>query len=192
MLACRQKTNFVGKYRSVPLAGSCSNFYPSGIFKEGPEAIRRIPLTRGKFAIVDADDYYRLAEFRWQAVSGFNTIYASGSVAGKTVNMHRWIMDAPDHLVVDHIDHNGLNNCKANLRLCTTAQNIRNSLSIKGATSKYKGVSWDKIRRKWHVGVRLNNKRHYVGYFTDEIAAAKAYDEKAKVLHREFACLNFP
>ena len=101
-------------------------------------------------------------------------------------------MNPPGHLVVDHIDRNGLNNCKANLRLCTQAQNVRNVTSVRGGSSKYKGVRWDKIRRKWCVGVRVNNKRYYVGHFADEMAAGRAYDKKAKVLHGEFACLNFP
>jgi hypothetical protein len=59
-------------------------------------------------------------------------------------------------------------------------------------TSKYKGVSWYSRGKKWVAVVQFNKKRHHLGYFTDEIAAAKAYDKKAKVLHGEFACLNFP
>jgi hypothetical protein len=101
-------------------------------------------------------------------------------------------MDPPADLVVDHIDHNGLNNCKANLRLCSIAQNNRNVISANRGISKYKGVSWNKILKKWSAAVQLNKKRFYAGHFTDEIDAAKAYDKKASQLHGEFACLNFP
>jgi hypothetical protein len=191
-LICKQKENKVGRWWGVPLDAKCSNFYPSSTFKAGSEAARRIPLTRGKFALVDAEDYYRLLQYKWQAMLGRTTIYATGRADGKATKMHRLIMDAPDHLVVDHIDHNGLNNCKSNLRLCTSAQNSRNMFSSNGSTSRYKGVCWLKREKKWDAKIRLNGKIYNLGYFTDEIAAAKAYDKKAMELHQEFACLNFP
>ena len=191
MLVCKQKTNFVGKYRSLPLAGSCANFYPTTNFKFSLPVPRPIPLTRGKFAIVDPEDYYRLAQFIWYATSVCNKFYAARMCRGKRVLMHRRIMGAQPHLVVDHIDHNGLNNCKSNLRLCTQAQNNRNVVSRKGI-SKYKGVHFNRINKKWLASIQLNGKTYHLGCFTDEIAAAKAYDEKAKILHRQFACLNFP
>ncbi len=106
--------------------------------------------------------------------------------------MHRQIMAAPDHLVVDHIDHNGLNNTRANLRLCTSAQNLCNALPPANASSRYKGVSWEKRRKNWRVVIQFNNKTYHLGHFKNEIEAAKAYDERAKELHGEFACLNFP
>ena len=101
-------------------------------------------------------------------------------------------MEAPDHLFVDHIDHNGLNNRRSNLRLCTTAQNARNVFSYKGSTSKYKGVCWYKEGRKWAAKIKLNNKAYHLGLFEDETEAAIAYDKKARELHGEFGCLNFP
>jgi len=100
-------------------------------------------------------------------------------------------MAAPNHLFVDHIDHNGLNNRRSNLRLCTLAQNNRNMVSRTGS-SKYKGVCWHGGTKKWNAKIRLNRKCYHIGLFTDEIAAAKAYDKKAKELHGQFACLNFP
>ena len=139
------------------------NFYPSTDHKLGKKAVRRIPVTRGNFAIVDADDYYRLVQFRWHSVGSNKTLYAARRPSGKAVMMHRWIMNAPDHLVVDHIDHNGLNNCKANLRLCTIAQNTCNAGSNAGATSRYKGVSWKKNAKKWSVTIQLNKKRFHIG-----------------------------
>jgi hypothetical protein len=186
-----QKVNFVGRWRGVHIDDKCPNFYPSSTFKAGARATRRIPLTRGKFVLVDAEDYYRLVKFRWTASASGNTFYASRGHNGTTLMMHRAIMGAPKHLVVDHIDHNGLNNRRSNLRLSSLAQNSCNVVSRKG-TSKYKGVHWKRINKKWVASIQLNGKAYHLGCFADEIAAAIAYDEKAKVLHREFACLNFP
>ncbi len=106
--------------------------------------------------------------------------------------MHRLIANAPAHLLVDHIDHDGLNNRKANLRLCSIAQNNQNSRPNRNAASKYKGVSWAQSCRKWFARIRPNRKTIYLGLFTDEIEAALAYDRKAKELFGEFAYLNFP
>ena len=192
ILTCKQKAHFVGRWRFVGLEQSCGNFYPSSIFRAGAKAERRIALTRGKFAIVDAEDYYQLSKFNWYAKPDGKTIYAGRTDDRKAIIMHRVIMGAPDHLSVDHIDHNGLNNRRSNLRLCTKAQNSRNVFSYKGSTSKYKGVCWYKKGGKWSAKIKLNNKTYHLGHFEDEIAAAKAYDKKAVELHGEFACLNFP
>jgi len=192
-LTCKQKANFVGRWRMVALVDSCDNFYPSAICKLPSRQARPIPLTQGKFALVDSADYYDLIKYRWFAESSGKTFYAIRSLPHqKKIKMHRHITNAPADLVVDHIDHNGLNNCRSNLRLCTRAQNIRNAPLRNSGTSKYKGVSWFANGKKWVATIRSNNKRHHIGYFDNEITAAKAYDEKAKELHREFACLNFP
>ena len=104
--------------------------------------------------------------------------------------MHRQIMNAPDNLVVDYIDHNDLNNRKENLRVCTFAENCRNMRSSARKTSRYKGVHWNKRMGKWAAQITFENKTYHLGYFTDETAAARAYDEKAVELHGEFASLN--
>jgi len=107
--------------------------------------------------------------------------------------MHRVIINAPRHLLVDHINHNGLDNRKANLRTATIAQNNVNraSYKTKNSPSKYKGVYWSKRDKKWQVQICHNNKRKHIGQFDNEIQAAKAYDEAAKKYHKEFAVLNF-
>ncbi len=192
LLICKQRQGRLGRWWGVLLDDKCSNFYPSGTFKQGSTAVRRIPLTQGKFATVDAKDYYRLAQFQWFAEFGGRTFYAVRKQNGKSIKMHRYIMSAPSHLVVDHIDHNGLNNCRANLRLCSFAQNMRNVVSNVGATSTYKGVHWNKRMKRWAASIQFEKKQYHLGYFTDETEAAKAYDKKASQLHRQFACLNFP
>lgn len=106
------------------------------------------------------------------------------------VTMARQIMGLcnEDATVVDHINHNGLDNRKSNLRVCTVQQNTQNKNKDRGCTSSYKGVSKRSRGSRWVVMVR--NK--HVGYFDTELLAAKAYDEEAKKQYGEYACLNFP
>jgi hypothetical protein len=106
--------------------------------------------------------------------------------------MHRQVTNAPKGLVVDHINHNGLDNRRANLRLCTKQQNNCNSRSFRHKTSNYKGVFKEKGSKKFRAYIRFNKKPVHIGMFELEIDAAKAYDKKAKELFGEFAYLNFP
>jgi hypothetical protein len=158
--------------------------------KEPPKTLE---LTWGKYAIVDAEDYEKLKDYKWCTIQGAQTFYAKTFyLSGAILAMHRLILDAPKGLYVDHIDHNGLNNRKSNLRLCTNQQNLRNKLPRPGCSSKYKGVSWSKARNKFRANIYLNRKAIHLGYFDSEIDAAKAYDKKAHELFGEFAYLNFP
>ncbi|MFC1794103.1 HNH endonuclease [Planctomycetota bacterium] len=160
-------------------------------------AFRRIPLTQGKYTIVDQDDFERLNKHKWYAVKSTNTFYARRTRrAGKKyvfIMMHRDVIHPPENLLVDHINRNGLDNRKSNLRLATCAQNSYNRTYFrKSKSSKYTGVSWNKLRKIWIVVIRYNCKNKFLGYFKDEIQAAKAYDKAAKKYHGEFASLNFP
>jgi hypothetical protein len=160
--------------------------------------LRRIPLTRGKYAIVDPEDFERLNKYKWYASTCKNTYYASRTkMVGRKkseIKMHREVIKPPAGMVVDHKNHNGLDNRKANLRPATHQQNIfnRRYVSKKSSSSKYKGVSWTPHVKMWRVRVWLNYKSKNIGYFKDEIVAAKAYDEAVKKYHGEFAVLNFP
>jgi len=100
-------------------------------------------------------------------------------------------MNPPKGFVVDHIDRNGLNNKRSNLRICTPRQNSYNRIG-KETPSKYKGVRWKKSRNRWVAQIKHYNKAMQVGSFDNQIDAAKAYDKKAKELFKEFAYLNFP
>ena len=162
-------------------------------------AFRRIPLTKGKFAIVDPDDYYWLSRYKWFATKNGSTFYAKRHTHKRehakttSVFMHRKIMDAPDNLLVDHINYNGLDNRKANLRLATRRQNSLHVIrTMNPGSSKYKGVSWHIHKNRWGAKITTDGKTIHLGYFKDEIEAAKAYDNAAKKYHREFAALNFP
>jgi hypothetical protein len=158
---------------------------------------RRIPLTQGKYAIVDPEDFERLNKHKWHASKWGNTFYAIRCAGPrnktKFIRMHREIIRPPRHLVVDHINHNGQDNRKANLRPATRAQNNYNRRQFrKDKSSKYTGLSWRKDRKKWAVIVCYKRKNIIVGYFEDEIRAAKAYDKAAKKYYSQFAYLNFP
>ena len=156
---------------------------------------QEIVLTQGKVAIVDEMDYERLNKYKWHAKKDGNTYYAarkSERLNGKqtTIRMHREILSVLPGQQIDHINHNGLDNRRANLRLCTYSQQQQNRLPQK-AFSKYKGVWQDPRSKRWQVAIRINGKRTYLGYYVNEIEAAKAYDKKATQLFGEFANLNF-
>ncbi len=199
VLICRQKKGSEGTWNILPLNHRCKNFYPSRFASPADSASkdaqnltpRRIPLTKGKFTIVDAHDYPFFARYNWFVEGTQKNYYAVRKQNGKSIKMHRQITNAPDHLVVDHIDHNGLNNQRQNLRLCTFAQNCRNIRSTSPKTSIYKGVHWHKAHKKWAAQITCNKKTHHLGYFKKQFDAAIAYDSAAKKHHGVFAALNF-
>ena len=158
------------------------------------DEIRYIPLTRGKFAIVDTTDYETLAQYHWHAVGNERDgFYAARWLPGrKLLLMHREIMAPPKGMVVDHIDGNRANNRRINLRICTLAENNRNAAPSRNSTSRFKGVHWDKKSGRWVAAIYHNGRQMYLGSFDDEIEAAKAYDRKAREFFGEFARLNFP
>jgi len=154
---------------------------------------RRIKLTKGKYVIVDVEDYPKLAGYDWQLYeSESKNFYAVRLDRDKLVKMHREIMNDPAGLFVDHKNGDGLDNRKKNLRIATRAQNQfnRRKTSAK-TTSKYKGVHLYRKRNKYRAIIGCRGKRIFLGYFDNEIDAAKAYDEAAKKYHGEFAKLNF-
>jgi hypothetical protein len=159
---------------------------------------RRIPLTQGQYAIVDPKDYEQLNKHKWHLQRTRQMFYAVRRAKGherangSVVWMHRSILPPPQGMCIDHINNNGLDNRKANLRFATPAQNARNRRKISFKTSsKYKGVSYHAGQRKWCAAIRVNGQYKYFGLFQNESDAAKAYDEAARKFHGEFASLNF-
>jgi hypothetical protein len=159
--------------------------------------MKQIPLTQGKFALVDDEDFEFLNQFKWHAYKSRNTYYAGrklrlGVNKRQIIIMHRQILGLEDPSIKgDHIDHNGLNNQRCNLRMATNAENCKNQKPKNGYSSKYKGVCWHKRDNKWNATIFAEGKKKHLGYFIDEIEAAKAYDSAAKIYFKEFACLNF-
>jgi len=158
---------------------------------------RRIRLTQGKYSIVDPEDYDRLAKHKWWTSRQGRSYYATrcasiGNGRKKCIWMHRVIMNARDGQFIDHINHNGLDNRKANLRFASHAQNSWNKRKQRGKhSSKFKGVSWFNHAKKWQVRIQANGMKIFVGSYKKEINAAKAYDAAARKFHKEFAVLNF-
>jgi hypothetical protein len=156
----------------------------------------RIKLTQNQYTLVDFDDFCRLICYKWYAYDNGNTFYAvrPGFFNGFPcfIRMHRVIMSAKRGEVVDHIDRIGLNNCKYNLRVVTPAENrLNNRRGFNSPTSKYKGVFYDKRRSKFRAVLSIDGKKKHLGYFENEIDAARAYDAAAKMYRKDFAVLNF-
>lgn len=164
--------------------------------KLSPEGKKRI---LNLVALVDDEDYEKINKYIWHITTNkkSKTMYAATRIycelkpKGYNVKLHRMILNISDRkTLVDHINHNGLDNRKENLRICTIQQNTFNSNKRK-SISKYKGVNWVKKEKKWRTRISFNKKEIYIGRFDNEIDAALAYDNAAKKYHREFACLNF-
>lgn len=139
-------------------------------------------------AIVDDEDYLELSKYKWNAhfPKKSSTSYARCSKG----YMHRMILNAPKGLQVDHVDHNGLNNQKNNIRICSSKENNVNIKSQKNSTSKYLGVSFEKSRNKWKACIRFNGKQKTIGRYNTEDEAGLAYNKEAVIHHGDFANLN--
>jgi len=147
-----------------------------------------IPLTRGQFAIVDADVFLWASLISWHAEKRKHTFYAARKIAGRTSYMHREICFSEAE--VHHKDGNGLNNIRRNLRPATRAQNMHGFLRTFGS-STFRGVSWSREKKKWLAKITVNYRQIFLGRFSSEKEAARAYDAAAKKYFGEFASPNF-
>lgn len=204
LLLCTNHPNHPGELHEVLPVETCRNFKPKrwgrictnppkrrvrATTNEYDPEVRRIHLGNGLFATVDATDYEQVKKYRWYAAPHGRNVYAATNANGRTVYMHRMLMKPRKGYVVDHIDGNGLNNRRCNLRVCTPAQNLANK-APRGGSSQFVGVY--RYKDKWAANVTRQGKCYYLGIFEDEVAAAKARDRKARELHGEYAYLNFP
>jgi hypothetical protein len=154
---------------------------------------KQIPLTKGKFALVDDDDFDAMSQYKWQTSNSHGIWYAVRKVKiGEkrlAYLMHREILGFPVGMEVDHIDHDGLNNTRSNLRICTHQQNI-SSGRLRNHSSKFRGVSWYSPSEKWRAQIKVMGVKKSIGYFVNESDAALAYNQSAKSNFGEFAVLN--
>jgi hypothetical protein len=189
LLLCANHPDSPGVLTEVTPTHTCRNFRAR---PEPPnDEVRYIALTKGLCAIVDAEDYEEVSQYKWSAhINGANR-YAVRCNKGKRLAMHRFIMKPPKGMVVDHIDGNGLNNRRSNLRICTAQQNQCNR-KPRGRTSRFKGVRYRKEQGKYVAAIMSRGELIHIGCFDDEEEAAHARDRKAIELHGEFAYLNFP
>jgi hypothetical protein len=150
----------------------------------------QVPLKSGGFAVVDDADAALVAGYEWRSMSITNSDlkYAAAYRAGEHFLMHRLIASPPAGMVVDHLDADGLNNRRANLRVCAQSLNIQRSRPRRDGVSCFKGVH--RNRGRWRAMIRAGGKSSHVGYFDTERDAAMAYDRAAVATHGEFAMTN--
>lgn len=151
----------------------------------------------GHEAIVDDEDYESLSSYYWYPLVApkNNNIYAQATVNGNRIRMHRFILILHNYnienILIDHVDQNGINNQKENLRTCTYSENKQNSRKPNhGKTAKYKGVTYRDDLKKFIATIGINSKHIYLGCFDIEEDAALVYNKKAFELFGEFASLN--
>ena len=162
--------------------------------------MKKIKLTQGKFALVDDEDFERVSQYKWLAHKNNlsdNIWYAARNITvsknkRKRIYLHRYIMNVSEIRTpyVDHVNHNGLDNRKENLRLCSMSQNQANRATAIDSLSGYKGVSYQKRDKIFVASIVCNKEYYYLGCFKAADEAALAYNKKAIELHGEFAYLN--
>jgi len=153
----------------------------------------KIKLTTGEVALVDKEDFSDISAYSWYRMkvgrdSYEKRIYAQSTIDGTSVTMHRLILGFPDSHI-DHINGDGLDNRRQNLRLCSRSQNLCNQGSTEGSSSQFKGV-YNSKRGRWRAELNYEGNRYRLGIFDSEREAALAYDRKALEIHGDFARPN--
>lgn len=153
--------------------------------------MKQIPLTKGYFTKVDDCDYDFLMEWKWRYHKGYAARTTTVAEGRKWIYMHRLILDTPQGMETDHINEDGLDNQRLNLRICTHAQNRMNVGKYKGIYhSKYKGVTWHKHNKIWKAQIKEDGRCKQIGGFYTQEEAALAWNEAAIRVHGTFANLN--
>lgn len=142
----------------------------------------------GKFAIVDIEDYEKLKNISWHIRRRGLNFYAVSRPVGGMILMHRLILKAPKGMGIDHINRNGLDNRKCNLRFADQGLNSRNSRTQRPQfkSSQYRGVSWRPDKKKWRACITMKKKSYHLGYFKDELEASRRYEsERSKYFEKD-------
>ena len=137
-------------------------------------------------ALIDLDDIDKVKKYKW----GLENNYVSASINGKRVKLHRLIMNCPDDKLIDHINHNTLDNRKINLRICTSSQNQMNTNKRIDNSSGVKGVNWNKSKERWQAYITIDKKYIYLGTFKNKDDAIKARNEAEEKYQKDFRRLG--
>ncbi len=159
--------------------------------------MKEIRLTQGKVALVDDEDFEYLNKIKWYVSKTKTNFYAANDKIGL---MHRFILKSPRDKITDHKDHNGLNNQKYNIRICTYSQNAQNRISKLNGNSHFLGVTKIINKKKYKnriyiyqyymAQITVKGKQKTIGMYKSEIQAAKTYNNAALKHHGDFANLN--
>ncbi len=185
-------------YRSRKVALPChliAGLVVGEQIRKGGIEMKEIPLTQGQVALVDDDDFEKICQFKWCAAKYTHLFYATSRYRDeegkyKNIKMHRLILNAKPNEIVDHIDGNGLNNQKSNLRIVSRRQNAQNRHRPK--SSQYPGVYWNKEKQKWNARINYGHKCVRLGYFKNEIDAFRAYYDEVLKLGEEVIGFPYP
>jgi hypothetical protein len=158
--------------------------------------MREIKLTSGKVAFIDDEDFERVSQYKWHAYRNGNSWYAARSVVidgrRRSQHLHSFLLNTPKGMKTDHKNGDGLNNTRANIRISSHAQNMRNLRRHRANASGYKGVYLDKGSGRYRAKICFNGMVYRLGTYDSPEEAAKVYDARALEFHGEFAWLNFP
>lgn len=171
---------------------------PEEIVTATGESAWRISLGGDRFALISPEDLAKVAPHTWRINQrGYvvRTCHSGLGAVRRTVvqGLHRYVLDAPRGVIVDHADGDLLNNQRGNLRFASHQQNSSNRhRSVNQLAGRFKGVTWHKNCRKWQAQIKVSGKEKYLGLFYEAEDAARAYDRAAREHFGEFSVLNFP
>lgn len=189
----RDLTQSCGCVGNERIKGMKASLWKPSEIVVGDNGIATVALTKGLVAIIDAADVPLVENYKWYArVDRYTSYAASAPRANTQIHMHRLILGVDTQHQVDHKDHNGLNNRRGNLRVCTQSQNLANQRPRRDGTSRYRGVSWNNKHQRWEANISVDNHQQHLGSFRVEEDAARAYDAAAREAWGEFAHPNFP
>lgn len=142
--------------------------------------VRSIALNCGKVTLVDDDDYALASGYRWTLKRNAHCQYAWGWANGKKIFLHRFLLNPKPTELIDHVDGNGLNNSRSNLRVVTPSQNQSNRQKWVPGTSTHRGIHWDDGRKRWRARVQIDGKRYLLGSFKTELEAKTKLEAATK------------